>query len=159
MYKNLFNLFFILLVAAAVLASGCGKKDNTSSGDQTGDTKTEEQKKEEPKTESKTNELGITEGLPNDYPADIPQPKNSKVLGSLNTSEGTVVTFESGDKPKEIINEFAEGLEKNGYKKADGEMMKDDGGMAIWNKDKKEVSIMLAWDKDKNISSIVITYK
>ena len=111
------------------------------------------------KTESKSNELGITEGLPNDYPSDIPQPKNSKVLGSLNTSEGTVVTFESTDKPKDIFIQFADELEKNGYKKAEGEMMSDEGGMALWNKETKEVSIMLAWDKEKNISSVVITYK
>jgi len=159
MHKNLLNLFFILFTAAAVYTSGCGQKENTSSGDQTGDTKTEEQKKEDSKTESKSNELGITEGLPNDYPSDIPQPKNSKVLGSLNTTEGTVVTFESTDKPKDIFIQFAEELEKNGYKKAEGEMMSDDGGMALWNKETKEVSIMLAWDKEKNISSVVITYK
>ena len=159
MHKNLLSLLFVLFVAAAVYTSGCGKKENTSSGDQTGDTKTEEQKKEEPKTETKNNELGITEGLPKDYPSEVPQPKNSKVLGSLNTSEGTVVTFESNDKPKDIFNQFAEELEKNGYKKAEGEMMGDDGGMALWNKEKKEVSIMLAWDKEKSISSVVITYK
>jgi hypothetical protein len=159
MFKYLMNLFFILFIAAAVYTSGCGKKENTSSGDQTGDTKTEEQKKDESKTENKTNELGITEGLPNDYPSDIPQPKNSKVLGSLNTSEGTVVTFESTDKPKEILTQFTEELEGNGYKKSEGEMMSDDGGMAIWNKDKTEVNIMLAWDKEKSISSVVITYK
>jgi hypothetical protein len=159
MHKNLLNLFLILFTAAAVYTSGCGKKENTSSGDQTGDIKTEEQKKEDSKTESKSNELGITEGLPSDYPSDIPQPKNSKVLGSLNTTEGTVVTFESADKPKDILSQFTEELETNGYKKAEGEMMSDDGGMALWNKETKEVSIMLAWDKEKNISSVVITYK
>jgi hypothetical protein len=31
--------------------------------------------------------------------------------------------------------------------------------MSLWNKDKKEVSIMLAWDKEKKISSVVVTYK
>lgn len=159
MHKYLLNLFFIIFIAAAVYTSGCGKKENTSSGDQSGDTKTEEQKKEEIKTDSKNNELGITEGLPGDYPSEIPQPKNAKVLGSLNTSEGTVVTFESNDKPKDIFSQFSDELEKNGYSKAEGEMMSDDGGMALWNKDKKEVSIMLAWDKEKSISSIVITYK
>jgi hypothetical protein len=159
MHKNLLNLFFVMFVASAVYISGCGKKENTTAGDQTGDTKVEEQKKDEPKSENKTNELGIKEGLPADYPPDVPQPVNSKVLGSLNTSEGTVVTFESSDKPKDVFKQFSADLEKNGYKKAEGEQMKDDGGMAMWNKDKKEVSIMLAWDKEKNISSVVITYK
>lgn len=159
MYKNLLNLLFVIFVGSAVFTSGCGKKENTTSGDKPGDTKVEEQKKDEPKNENKTNELGIKEGLPADYPSDIPQPVNSKVLGSLNTSEGTVVTFESTDKPKDVFKQFSADLEKNGYKKTEGEQMKDDGGMAMWNKDKKEVSIMLAWDKEKNISSVVITYK
>jgi hypothetical protein len=159
MHKNVLYLFFILFTAAAVYTSGCGKKENTSSGEQSGDTKTEEQKKEDPGVEVKSNELGISEGLPADYPSDIPQPRNSKVLGSLNTSEGTVVTFESSDRPKDILSQFSEELEGNGYKKAEGEMMSDDGGMAMWNKEKSEVSIMLAWDKDKNLSSVVITYK
>lgn len=158
MNKNLLNLLLILFTAAAVFASGCGKKDDTT-GEQSGDSKTEEQKKVETKTDITGNELGIKEGLPADYPSDVPQPKNSRVLGSLNTSEGTVVTFESDDRPKDIFAEFSGELEKNGYAKAEGESMKDDGGMALWNKEKKEVSIMLAWDKDKNISSVVITYK
>ncbi len=97
--------------------------------------------------------------MPSDYPSDVPQPQNSKCLGSLSTSEGTVVTFESNDKPKDILTPFTDGLAKNGYKKSEGEMMSDDGGMSMWTKDKKEVSIMLAWDKDKKVSSIVVTYK
>jgi hypothetical protein len=161
MYKNLMNLLFVMVLSSFVLLSGCGKKDETSSGDKPGETTTEEPKQDVTTTqpESKSNELGIKEGLPADYPSDVPQPQNSKVLGSLNTSEGTVVTFESNDKPKDIYNQFSTDLEKNGYKKSEGEQMKDEGGMAMWNKDKKEVSIMLAWDKEKNKSSVVITYK
>jgi hypothetical protein len=81
--------------------------------------------------------------MPGDYPSDVPQPSNSKALGYLNTQEGTVVTFESTDKPKDILKAFAEQLEKGGFKKGEGEMMSDDGGMAMWTKDKREVSIML----------------
>lgn len=155
-----FNLLFVLLISSFVFFAGCGKKDNTSSGDKTGDT-TQVQKKDQTtgQTENKTNELGIKEGLPADFPSDIPQPDNSKVLGSLNTSEGTVVTFESDNKPRDILSQYTAALEKNGYKKADNEMMKDEGGMAVWNKDKKEVSIMLALDKEKNKTSVVVTYK
>jgi hypothetical protein len=97
--------------------------------------------------------------MPADYPKDVPQPVNSKCLGSLNTAEGTVVTFESTDRPKDILSPFAAEVEKGGFKKAEGEMMNDDGGMTAWNKDKREVSIMLAWDKDKKVSSVVVTYR
>lgn len=110
-------------------------------------------------SENKSNELGIKEGMPADYPQDVPQPINSKCLGSLNTTEGTVVTFESTEKPKAILAPFTEGVEKAGFKKGEGEMMSDDGGMVLWNKDKREVSIMLAWDKEKNVCSVVVTYR
>jgi hypothetical protein len=158
MFKNKFTLFLILAICSAFLFTSCGKKETTTGGD-TKDQKTEEQKPGEQKKETKTNELGITEGLPSTYPSDVPQPRNSKVLGSLNTSEGTVVTFESTDRPKDVLSQFAADLEKNGFKKDEGEMMSDDGGLALWKKDSREVSIMLAWDKEKNVCSVVITYK
>jgi hypothetical protein len=162
MIKNHFSLLFVVLISSSIFLNGCGKKENTSSGDnKTGETTTEEQKSDQtnnPAGENK-NELGIKEGLPADFPSDVPQPENSKVLGSLNTSEGTVVTFESDNKPRDILTQYDAALGKSGYKKADNEMMKDEGGMAMWNKDKKEVSIMLAWDKEKNKTSVVITYK
>jgi len=158
MFKHKFTLLLTLLLVSAVWLSSCGKKETTTGGD-TKDQKTEEQKTGEQKKETKSNELGITEGLPANYPSDVPQPKNSKVLGSLNTSEGTVVTFESTDRPKDVLAGFAGELEKNGFKKDEGEMMSEEGGLALWKKDNREVSIMLAWDRDKNVSSVVITYK
>jgi len=154
--KKLLLIIFLIL-ASGVYFSGCGKKDTTSSGEKKEDVKPQEQQKT---TEgSKSNELGITEGLPKDYPSDVPQPKNSKCMGSLNTSEGTVVTFESDERPKDVLSLFTSELDKNGYKKGEGEMMSDDGGLSMWTKDKKEVSLMLAWDKDKNKCSVVVTYK
>jgi hypothetical protein len=156
MNKNNFLLVLILIFTLSIYFSGCGKKEDTSSVEKKEDVKPEEQKKI---TEGKTNELGITEGLPKDYPSDIPQPKNSKCMGSLNTSEGTVVTFESDNRPKDVLSEFTSALEKSGYKKGEGEMMSDEGGLSMWTKNNKEVSLMLAWDKDKSKSSVVVTYK
>jgi hypothetical protein len=158
------NLLAVLFLGT-FLAVSCGKQEQQPAGDNKTDAG--EQNQQQPQSQDQpsgektpgTNELGIKEGMPADYPSDVPQPANSKCLGSLNTSEGTVVTFESTDKPKEILNPFAEAVEKAGFKKGDGEMMSDDGGMTLWTKDKREVSIMLAWDKDKKVSSVVVTYK
>lgn len=166
--KTKFNLLFTALTLSAVLMAGCGKKpDQKTDGDKKDSTKSTtqqnttagENKTDQKTTDSKTNELGIKEGMPADYPKDVPQPVNSKCLGSLNTTEGTVVTFESTDKPKAILAPFGEGLEKAGFKKGEGEMMSDDGGMSVWTMEKREVSIMLAWDKEKNNSSVVVTYR
>lgn len=167
---NNLKLIAVLLIACSFIMAGCGKKDDnkqTTSGDnktQTQDVKTDDQKKDVQKTDNtqnkdSKNELGIKEGLPGDYPKDIPQPKGGKVLGSLNTSEGTTVTFESSEKPMDILKDFGDNIEKGGFKKGEGEMMKEEGGMTLWKKDAREVSLMLAWDKDKKISSVVVTYK
>ncbi|MCI0448868.1 MAG: hypothetical protein L0Y79_03660 [Chlorobi bacterium] len=162
-----FNLFAVMFLATAMFLS-CGKQDEqqqtagdnkTDAGSQNQQQAPQNQNQSPGSQTSGANELGIKEGMPADYPSDIPQPANSKCLGSLNTSEGTVVTFESTDKPKDILTPFAEAVEKAGFKKGEGEMMSDDGGMTLWTKDKREVSIMLAWDKDKKVSSVVVTYK
>ncbi|MBZ0203418.1 MAG: hypothetical protein IT281_09400 [Ignavibacteria bacterium] len=166
--KTKINLFTAVFAAVLIVLTGCTKQEQKTEGDKKKDSISQVDKnknqvagdnKTSTNTEGKPNELGIKEGLPADYPADIPQPANSKCLGSLNTSEGTVVTFESTDKPKVILAAFSEGVDKAGFKKSDGEMMSEDGGLSMWTKDKRDVSIMLAWDKDKNNSSVVITYK
>lgn len=167
--KTKSNYFYtgliMIILATALLTNGCGSKNQNTDTKKTDSVKTTDQKdnkiagENQTNTDPKTNELGIKEGMPADYPSDVPQPSNAKCLGSLNTSEGTVVTFESTDKPKVLLVPFAEGVEKSGFKKSEGEMMSDDGGMTMWTKDKREVSIMLAWDKEKSVTSVVVTYK
>jgi hypothetical protein len=165
------NLKLILaFTAIIVFMAGCSKTDQkkeTTGDNKTGDQTTQQQQQTDNKTTgdqsvTKTegkNELGIKDGMPPDYPSDVPKPSNSKALGYLSTQEGTVVTFESLDKPKDVLKDFAENLEKGGFKKGEGEMMSDDGGLSTWNKEKREVSIMLAWQKEKNNCSVVVTYK
>lgn len=166
--KTKFNLFFTAVTLSAMLIAGCGKQDQKTDGDKKDTTKSTTQQnttagdnKTQTTTgqENKSNELGIKEGMPADYPKDIPTPVNSKCLGSLNTTEGTVVTFESTDKPRAVLAPFNEAVEKIGFKKSEAEQMSDDGGMVMWKMDKREVSIMLAWDKEKSVCSVVVTYK
>src|SRR3972149_793 len=155
-----FSLMFLLFI-------GCGKTEQQQQQQTPGDNKPagEQQNQQQPagdqtqkKVEGK-NELGISEGLPADYPSDVPKPNNSKAIGFLSTQEGMVVTFESTDKPKDIFKAFEAELEKGGFTKSEDAQIKDEGGMCMWKKDKREVSIMLAWQKEKNVSSAVVTYK
>ena len=114
MKKILFSVFFI----SALVLTGCDNKNKEAvkEGNEREKEMTESNenqiKEEVNKNESTNsedqskveNELGMTPGLPADFPKDIPQPKNAKVLGSLNSSEGTVVTFESNDKVRSGLN-------------------------------------------------------
>ncbi|MDZ4713151.1 MAG: hypothetical protein SGI89_12610 [bacterium] len=171
----------LCILGIMILFNGCGNK-NEATGDkkdevkqetkqtnQSQDLSSEELKKKEDALKqeankddvSKLNELGMTAGMPKDFPADIPQPNNARVIGSLNSSDGTIVTFESTDKINDIVNFYKEEMNKNGYVIEDeGEtIVSEKGGLVNWKKDKKEVQIMLGYDKDKSMSSLVITYK
>ncbi len=175
--------FILLFVFAFVITlNGCGDKEEvsqnkteTTSKQNNQETKVppditkqeESNKSEDPNTDpskqgtDKSNELGMTPGMPANFPADIPQPKNSKVIGSLTSTEGTMVTFESNDKVQEIINYYKEEMTKNGYAVSeDGELITPDkGGLINWKKGTKDVQLVIGYDKDKNLSSLVITYK
>ncbi len=165
------------LLISSIIISGCGNKNENSgndgkesgvesSGNQSNETteKTDEQIKEDANSESgdkkAENELGMKPGLPLDFPKDIPQPKDAKVLGSLTTSEGTVVTFESNSKVLEIVEFYKEEMKNSGYTLSEeGEsLVSDKGGLINWKKDNKTAGLMLGHDKDKNITSLVITY-
>jgi hypothetical protein len=154
--------FYVLTI---FLLFSCGKKEQQTTVTEQKDvqkdatTQGDVQKKGEQKTTSKSNELGIEEGLPADFPSDVPKPKNADSLGTIKSSDETSVRFFTGDLPKAIADYYAQGLEKNGYKKAEGESLKDDGGMVIWKKDKKEVTLMMARDKEKNRTAVVLSYK
>jgi len=170
MKKILLSVLFI----SALSLTGCDNKskEEVKDGKETEKVipeKDENQIKEEAnmnetgKSEEQSNaenELGMKPGLPADFPKDIPQPKNAKVLGSLNSSDGTVVTFESNDKVLEIVEYYKEEMKKSGYSLSEeGEsLVSDKGGLINWSKGDKIAGLMLGFDKDKNITSLVITY-
>ncbi|RPI18925.1 MAG: hypothetical protein EHM58_03445 [Ignavibacteriae bacterium] len=104
------------------------------------------------------NELGLIEGMPFDYPSDIPLPMNSKCIGHMTTSEGVVVTFESNDIWNNILYDFALRIESNGYKKKEKENINDYGGFVAWVKDEKEVNIMIAKQFESEKVEIAVTY-
>lgn len=105
--------------------------------------------------------LGLSSGLPQDFPKDIPQPNNAKCNGYLGSSDGTVVTFESSENLKSILEFYKTNMEKNGYKSMEGNeyFQNENGAMLGYTKDKKEVGFLLGIDKEKNLTQIVITYK
>lgn len=144
--------------------SGSGtetKNESVSAQDEELKKKEEANKEITQENENKANELGMTPGLPKNFPADLPQPKNSKTLGSINSTDGTIVTFESGDKVLDIVNYYKEEMKKGGYTLTEtGEtLVSDKGGLINWTKDKKEVGLTLGYDKDRNVTSIALTYK
>lgn len=167
----------LFIIFSVITVCSCGNK-NENAGDKKDDANPETKSKNNTESDtiesepnqktdpgdidkSRTNELGMTPGMPANFPADVPLPKNSKTLGSLNSSEGTIVTFESGDKVIDIVGFYKDEMSKNGYIiSEDGEsLISDKGGLINWKKENKDVGLMLGYDKDKSITSLVITYK
>jgi hypothetical protein len=115
---------YIIVLLSFVLVFGCGKKSDTTKkdGEKTEQTEKTDEKKDNTSgsdqkgDKSGISDLGLTEGLPSNYPKDIPQPPNSKCMGSLNSSEGTVVTFESSATVKQIIDFYKEEMKNSDFR-------------------------------------------
>jgi hypothetical protein len=162
---------FVLVILALALLAGCGKKpDNKTAADSTAvqQDKVKQQASNdgtapgstgETQTTIPGNELGMSAGLPPDFPADVPQPKNSKVIGSLMSSDGMVVTFQTDIPVKEVVEFYKSEMTKNGFKQSEsGDMlMKENGGMIGFQKDNRDVQLMLS--SNENVTSVVVTYK
>lgn len=152
------NLIFISVFAFALIISGCSKKEEPKK-ETTGDDVKKEQTTDS-KNESKDNDLGISAGLPSNFPSDLAQPKDSKCLGYLSTSEGTVVTFESNLSVKEHSEFYKNEMKKQGYSMDEGEEIStNDANILVWKKDSKEVSVAIAKDESSGKTNIVLTYK
>lgn len=163
--KTILKLFLLVVVLGFYSCGNDAKEETEVKNDEgtevAGSDVTKETGKAGDEDELDTsNDLGMTPGLPPDFPNDVPQPPKSKVLGSLNSSEGTVVTFESEIPIKEIVDFYKQNLSDAGYNLSEGgEMLiTEQGGLIGWKKDNKEVSLMLGRDTEKGITSIVVTY-
>jgi hypothetical protein len=162
------KLLLLLLLISFLAVSGCGKKDDkTDKTDKTDDKKTENVKKDDQNVDKKDdksssmNDLQMTEGLPKNYPGDIPQPRNSKCLGSFSSSDGTVVSFESTDNVKYVVDFYKEEMKKNGFDIQEGAdvLVSETAAILGWKKKDRDVSVIIGYDKDKSVSQITVTYK
>lgn len=157
------KLIFCLLISLSLLmTAGCGKKDDkTSSSNEDKKEQTDSKKKPDEKVDFKSGDLGISSGLPDSYPKDIPEIKDAKVLGYITTNEGTIVTFESNGNFKDITTKFKDDMKNAGYDQS------KDGGeiqfteklvMLIYKKGNTEVSFTATQGEDGK-SSYMVTYK
>ena len=65
---------------------------------------------------SETKDVEVSDNkLPSDFPSDIPQFKDSKILASVKTPQGTAVTFEINDKPKAVEEFYKSEMSKSNY--------------------------------------------
>jgi hypothetical protein len=166
------KLLLLGIILSFLMIQSCGNKEqNTETKkDATDQVKTDEKKPDNQTGDVKTDEkksnndaegLGLTSGLPKDFPKDIPEPGNSKCNGFLYSSDGTVVTFESKDNLKTLIDFYKSQMEKNGYKNQEGNdyFQNENGAMLGFKKDNKEVGFLFGINKENNVTQVVITYK
>jgi hypothetical protein len=163
----LFSIIFSFL-----LFYGCGNKTENKT-DNKGDKTNEQMKTDDKKNDTASkkdetagdkknvNELGLKESFPADFPADIPQPKNSKFFGSVETSDGNTVTFETSENVKDIFDFYKDQMKKSGYDMGEGgdSLVRDKGGLIGWKKGNKEVGLMVSYNDEHKSTQVVITYK
>jgi len=156
------NLILFSFFAIALIISGCTKKEEPKK-ETTGNDVNKEQTSDSNKSNNdlKAGDLGIAAGLPATFPTDVSQPKDSKCLGYLTTSEGTVVTFESTLTVKELTDFYKDEMKKQGYGMDEGGeiVISETGAILAWKKEAKEVSVVIAKDESSGKTSLVLTYK
>jgi hypothetical protein len=166
------KLLLLGILISFVTLQSCGNKDQNPDvkKDATDQVKSDEQKKDNTPGDVKPDDkkinndaegLGLTSGLPKDFPKDFPEPPNSKCNGFLYSSDGTVVTFESKDNLRNLIDFYKSQMEKSGYKNQEGNdyFQNENGAMLGFKKDNKEVGFLFGINKENNITQVVITYK
>jgi len=157
------KIIYIFLFIAFI--SGCGSKDEkpktlkdstTAPGNVKDISKSDNKVTDtSSKKSASKNELGINEGLPPNFPKEIPQPDNAKCMGYLISNNETHVTFEIKDKkPTEIADFYKKALMVNGYEiiESEGSTFSDKGGMINWKKGNKTVEVTIS------SNSVVISY-
>lgn len=169
------KLLLLAILFSFFALQSCGNKDKNTDvkkdGNQTEQTKPDDKKNDNTvagdvkKDNSDPNGLGLSTGLPQDFPKDVPQPNNSKCNGFLGSTDGTVVTFESKDDLKSIVGFYKTQMEKSGYQKQEGNeyFENENGAMLGFKRNGKEapreVGFLIGVSKENNVTQIVITYK
>jgi hypothetical protein len=159
------NLSYAILTAfiLTLAISGCGKTDKTDVTTKTEDSKkTDDKKTDDPKVDIKTKDADVTTGkLPDDFPSDIPQYKDAKILASAKTAMGTTVTFEINDKAKAVADFYKTEMKKSGYDadKNNDMMMTDKGGVMTFKKGGKDYTLTYGYNDATSKTSLVILIK
>jgi len=155
------NIFVALFIFAFVFSFGCGKKTEKNSGESQSTETTQNSDQSEEKKDSKTDELGLSSGLPENFPPDLPKPKNGKAISYLNTSEGTVVNFESEDPFSEIVDLYKNTMKDKGYNEEDASMVMQEGKLytVSYKKEEKEFNVIIAYNDEEKKTYVTVTYK
>jgi len=152
--KTMKHLVYEVILVFIIGLGGCGKTDKT---DVT--VKTDDKTKD---VDVKTKDATVSTGkLPDNYPSDIPQYKDAKILASASTAQGTTVTFEIPDKLKAVADFYKDAMKKGGYDadKNNDMMMTDKGGIMTYKKGGKDFTLTMGYDDARSVTSLVLVYK
>jgi hypothetical protein len=150
--KKMKNLIYVVLLVFIVGIAGCGKKDTDVTVKTSGDNK----------TDVKTKDVDVSTGkLPDDFPSDIPQYKDAKILASAKTAMGTTVTFEINDKAKAVADFYKTEMKKSNYDadKNNDMMATDKGGVLVFKKGGKDYTFTYGYNDATSKTSLVILIK
>jgi hypothetical protein len=151
----------IPLLFAAILVLACGGEEETVETE--GGTFTVEREGKGIRISGKDEEAGVVSGqfgenaeVPDGFPEDVPVYPDAKVLGSMVTGEGTVLTLRTADDSKKVTAFYHEKLSEQGWSLA-SEI--DLGGQHMLAIEKEERSGAVQISREGNETSIIVTVR
>ncbi len=153
-----FIKLFLIVFTSFLLLQGCGEKKEQSDSQAPKEEQTSGTQSSAEQTENNQATLDTKEGLPEDFPKDIPLPEKMKKAKYIDNNNSKIVIIEADINVKDAINYYKENLKKNGFElnKNDNLIDRDEIYNADWRKNNKNVNVAITFQN--NLSNIVISY-
>ena len=147
------------LLCAAILVLACGGEEETIETE--GGTFTVEAEGKGVRISGEDEEAGAISGqfgenaeVPDGFPKDVPIYPDAKVVGSMLTGEGTILTLQTADDPGKVTAFYRKNLSKEGWSLA-SEI--DLGGQHVLAMEKGERSGAVQISREGNDTNILVT--
>ncbi|MCX7834213.1 MAG: hypothetical protein N2490_08395 [Ignavibacteria bacterium] len=149
---------FLIIFIAFILFQGCGKKEGQSDSQAPSKEQSNAVQSSSEQIETGQATLEMKQGLPEDYPKDVPLPENVKKIKFIDNSSNKIVILETDVSVQNTINFYKENMKKNGYELDKNQNLVDSENVynADWKKDKKTVNVAIS--SQNNITNVVISY-
>jgi len=148
----------LIVFLTFLLIQGCGKKEQQSDSQVPADEQKTEIQSSGEQTETNQASLETKQGLPEDFPKDIPLPEKIKKTKYIDNNANKIVILDADISVSEAISYYKENMKKNGFdlNKNDSLIDTDNIYNADWRKGNRNVNIAITFQN--NITTVVISY-
>ncbi len=149
----------LLMLGFAALGGGC-KQATGSVTSEAMDTAIEKDSDGKVSVETNDGSFEATTGdkvkIPDDFPQDVPLPKNAEVISSVKSPEGFVVMLQTSDASDKVVAQYTAEMKAKGW---GGKVIMDMGEsqMLTYNKDNEAHTVGIVVAKIEDVTHVQIT--